>query len=667
MSPASATSRLLALLVDALVLLAAGLVGWALLDSQVLAAMTAVEALAVLTLVRAVTGRSPGALATRTAMVRAGTQTAPGLWPALARQALLVALGLTVLGPVVTVALSRDGRDWVDRLVGTGAVDLRERHDSTPQEVLVNVPTSQGVPEPQASPALAWQGPSHPGRPVGSGSLVGEGGLAEPGRLVGSGSLAGLGSPVGEGGLAGLGPGRAGPEQTGPGQVGPGPEPDWESPRTAPVAPSHPGPVASRPDPAARPFLPEPVVPLSPTPGGLPSPVPQPLSPTPPAPPTRPEAAASPEPVPDEEPAPTVGPAPVVGPEPDAGLDAGLAPSAGPVPVAEPAYDRDSLDTDADAGPMPTAGMEPDVPPAAPAPQDPAAQLPAETPPAPAARQPGPVRPPQLAPVAPSLPEPVEQPTPVLQPLPLVSAPSSASPAAPAPGTPDDTAPEPEQAPLASGTPDDAPDLAQTPDNDADVPADHDVASEPEQAPPHDQEHSAPSPQDPPPTREPSPDPAPPLDPAPAPISGSSPAAAPLAAQEPRKEPDADQAHRSPAQAPTQAGPIPYLVVDSGERLPVDDTVLVLGRAPSTSDPGQRLVTLSDPTRSLSRTHLRVGCSKHGVWVEDAFSANGTHVRMRDGASYFLPRGERVEVPFGTVLLLGERRLTITTDLPRNQ
>lgn len=615
MSPASATSRLLALLVDALVLLAAGLVGWALLDSQVLAAMTAVEALAVLTLVRAVTGRSPGALATRTAMVRAGTQTAPGLWPALARQALLVALGLTVLGPVVTVALSQDGRDWVDRLVGTGAVDLRERHDPTPQEVLVNIPTSQGVPEPQASPALAWQGPSHPGRPVGPGSLVG------------------LGSPVGEGGLAGLGPGRAGPEQTGPGQVGfptgpgqvgPGPEPDWASPRTAPVAPSHPGPAASRPDPAARPFLPEPVVPLSPTPGGLPSPVPQPLSPTPPAPPTRPEAAASPEPVPDEEPAPTVGPAPVVGPEPD-------------------------------------------VPPAAPAPQDPAAQLPAETPPAPAARQPGPVRPPQLAPVAPSLPEPVEQPTPVLQPLPLVSAPSSASPAAPAPGTPDDAPSEPEQAPPASGTPDDAPDLAQTPDDDADVPADHDVALEPEQAPLHDQEHSAPSPQDPPPTREPSPDPAPPLDPAPAPISGSSPAAAPLAAQEPREEPDADQAHRSPAQAPTQAGPIPYLVVDSGERLPVDDTVLVLGRAPSTSDPGQRLVTLSDPTRSLSRTHLRVGCSKHGVWVEDAFSANGTHVRMRDGASYFLPRGERVEVPFGTVLLLGERRLTITTDLPRNQ
>lgn len=243
MSPASATSRLLALLVDALVLLAAGLVGWALLDSQVLAAMTAVEALAVLTLVRAVTGCSPGALATRTAMVRAGTQTAPGLWPALARQALLVALGLTVLGPVVTVALSRDGRDWVDRLVGTGAVDLRERHNPTPQEVLVNIPTSQGVPEPQASPALAWQGPSHPGRPVGPGSLV---------------------------------------------------------------APSpHPGP-------AARPFLPEPVVPLPPTPGGLPSPVPQPLSPTPPAPPTRPEAAASPEPVPDEEPAPTVGPAPVL-------------------------------------------------------------------------------------------------------------------------------------------------------------------------------------------------------------------------------------------------------------------------------------------------------------------------------------------------------------------
>ncbi len=98
--------------------------------------------------------------------------------------------------------------------------------------------------------------------------------------------------------------------------------------------------------------------------------------------------------------------------------------------------------------------------------------------------------------------------------------------------------------------------------------------------------------------------------------------------------------------------------MDSGEREPVD-TVLVLGRAPTSSDPSHRLVTVTDPTRSLSRTHLRLGPAGQGVWAEDMFSANGTLLRLADGSTHSLPRGERVELDVGSALVIGERTLTI--------
>ena len=103
-----------------------------------------------------------------------------------------------------------------------------------------------------------------------------------------------------------------------------------------------------------------------------------------------------------------------------------------------------------------------------------------------------------------------------------------------------------------------------------------------------------------------------------------------------------------------------WIVLDSGEREPVD-AVLVLGRAPTSSDPSHRLVTVTDPTRSLSRTHLRLGpAGRGGVWAEDMFSSNGTVLRLADGTTRHLPRGERVELDLGSALVIGERTLTIT-------
>lgn len=141
--------------------------------------------------------------------------------------------------------------------------------------------------------------------------------------------------------------------------------------------------------------------------------------------------------------------------------------------------------------------------------------------------------------------------------------------------------------------------------------------------------------------------------PAASPPAHPAPAASPIVPGAPSPA-EANGRHRAPL------APVVWIVMDSGEREPVD-TVLVLGRAPTSSDPSHRLVTVTDPTRSLSRTHLRLGpAGRGGVWAEDMFSSNGTVLRLADGTTRHLPRGERVELDLGSALVIGERTLTIT-------
>lgn len=116
------------------------------------------------------------------------------------------------------------------------------------------------------------------------------------------------------------------------------------------------------------------------------------------------------------------------------------------------------------------------------------------------------------------------------------------------------------------------------------------------------------------------------------------------------------------AEPPTTPGL--WLVVDSGQRERVD-TTLVIGRSPSSSDPRARQVVIPDTSRTLSRTHLCIGPTKTGAWVEDSFSANGTRLRAPSGRTVALPRGKRIEVPVGTIVIAGERELTVVSDAPR--
>jgi hypothetical protein len=110
------------------------------------------------------------------------------------------------------------------------------------------------------------------------------------------------------------------------------------------------------------------------------------------------------------------------------------------------------------------------------------------------------------------------------------------------------------------------------------------------------------------------------------------------------------------------APPLPALrawaIFDSGHQIELSNT-LVLGREPVARNASEQAVPISDPSMSLSRTHLRLGVDNSGVWIEDAFSTNGTGYLTPDGRAVMLTQGQRINVANGTVVLLGDYRLTI--------
>ena len=132
--------------------------------------------------------------------------------------------------------------------------------------------------------------------------------------------------------------------------------------------------------------------------------------------------------------------------------------------------------------------------------------------------------------------------------------------------------------------------------------------------------------------------------------------------------PKVPQAPTPQASAPRQSMPGPSfasaptlaIIVDDGQRIEVNAQI-VLGRAPEQTPADAQAIAIADSTRSLSRTHLRVApADGEALWIEDTFSANGTRLQAPDGSTQPLPRGQRIKAPVGTVLLLGERRLSVS-------
>lgn len=94
----------------------------------------------------------------------------------------------------------------------------------------------------------------------------------------------------------------------------------------------------------------------------------------------------------------------------------------------------------------------------------------------------------------------------------------------------------------------------------------------------------------------------------------------------------------------------------TGERTAVHGTGL-LGRLPR-PQPGERfddLLTVHDPGKSVSKTHLELGRDGDDLWVSDRHSGNGTVVRHIDGSIRRCEPGRRYRVERGARVDIGEQ------------
>lgn len=117
----------------------------------------------------------------------------------------------------------------------------------------------------------------------------------------------------------------------------------------------------------------------------------------------------------------------------------------------------------------------------------------------------------------------------------------------------------------------------------------------------------------------------------------------------------------APARVAHQAQPAPFLVtLDTGQVMSVTGPGLI-GRAPRPT-PGERcdhVIVVDDPERSVSRTHARFGIDGSTFWVCDAGSGNGTTLRLPDGRVVAVPADQRVPVPSGSTIQVGDRGVRI--------
>ncbi len=101
------------------------------------------------------------------------------------------------------------------------------------------------------------------------------------------------------------------------------------------------------------------------------------------------------------------------------------------------------------------------------------------------------------------------------------------------------------------------------------------------------------------------------------------------------------------------------VTLDDGRTLTVTGTA-VLGRNPAPA-PGVQVVRVTDPGRSVSKTHLELGADASGAWVTDRGSTNGTVVTLPDGGQVVCRVDHPVRLRPGAVVVLGDRSLRVVT------
>lgn len=117
---------------------------------------------------------------------------------------------------------------------------------------------------------------------------------------------------------------------------------------------------------------------------------------------------------------------------------------------------------------------------------------------------------------------------------------------------------------------------------------------------------------------------------------------------------DVERTQMRPGTARAQA--VLRIRVDDGQDVQLGGSVL-LGRnpAPQPGEAVEQLLPVSDPGRSISKTHLHLRVDGDGVWVSDRNSTNGSAVTTPDGIQTRLHPGEAVFVRPGSTVHFGDR------------
>lgn len=103
------------------------------------------------------------------------------------------------------------------------------------------------------------------------------------------------------------------------------------------------------------------------------------------------------------------------------------------------------------------------------------------------------------------------------------------------------------------------------------------------------------------------------------------------------------------------------LIFDTGQRVQLPLPLAAnLGRGPVASAHDDRLVIVTDPDSSVSKTHLRIEHSRGRTWVTDFGSTNGSDVRSDDGQTTELVAGERMLLDDADRVRIGNRSFTIS-------
>ena len=144
----------------------------------------------------------------------------------------------------------------------------------------------------------------------------------------------------------------------------------------------------------------------------------------------------------------------------------------------------------------------------------------------------------------------------------------------------------------------------------------------------------------------------------PSPAAGSVAMSAPPV--QPQPQPAAPIAPGAPTVSRTMArgGTSWSVVFDTGEEATLEGLLLV-GRDPAYA-PGEsgRLMPITDPDFSISKTHLSIIADADGAWVTDRQSLNGTVV-VRQTEDVACDANQRVRLRGGDVVYFGERSFVV--------